>query len=255
MSTDKPMPAHHKEPRNKRVRLFVPDFPMPEGEVTLSKERSHYLATVMRLTVGDEIAIFGRSTGVWRARILDSNPKRTQLSVVGFLGDGSPDSDLWLLAAPLKRGRIDWVAEKACELGVRRFIPTLTDRTIVRSVALDRLEAHMIEAAEQCERASVPEVAQPIALSSLLASWDKERPLFFCDEEGGEPFLDVVSANPSPHGAILIGPEGGFTPQERTMIRSCPAALSVSLGPRILRADTAAVAAIALWQAQIGDKK
>jgi 16S rRNA (uracil1498-N3)-methyltransferase len=148
----------------------------------------------------------------------------------------------------LKRGRIDWVAEKACELGVARFVPVITRRTIVDKLNLDRLRAHMIEAAEQCGRTALPDMAEPLALIALLKDWPAGRTLIFADESGGEALATLCARAPAP-AAILIGPEGGFTPEERTAIRALPDALAASLGPRILRADTAAVAAVAIWQA------
>ena len=145
----------------------------------------------------------------------------------------------------LKRGRIDWVAEKACELGVARFVPVLTRRTIVDKLNLDRLRAHMVEAAEQCGRTALPDMADPITLPALLKAWPADRQLIFADETGGVPLTALALKAPA---AILIGPEGGFDPEERAAIAALPQAVAITLGPRILRADTAAVAAIALWQ-------
>jgi 16S rRNA (uracil1498-N3)-methyltransferase len=156
--------------------------------------------------------------------------------------------DLWLLFAPVKRGRIDWLVEKATELGVARLQPVLTRRTIVDRLNLDRLRAHAVEAAEQCERTALPALEEPRKLDAVLKSWPGDRPLYFADEAGGEPF-----APPPGPAAILIGPEGGFTVEERAAIRALPQARPVSLGPRILRADTAALAAVALWMAAAGD--
>jgi 16S rRNA (uracil1498-N3)-methyltransferase len=160
-------------------------------------------------------------------------------------------SDLWLCIAPIKRARIDWVAEKACELGVARLVPVTTRRTVIERLNPERLRAHMIEAAEQCGRTALPELAaEPVKLERLLADWPADRALIFADETGGLPLAQAIPSGPA---AILIGPEGGFTPEERAAIRACPRALGVSLGPRILRAETAALAAVAIWMAQAGD--
>jgi 16S rRNA (uracil1498-N3)-methyltransferase len=160
--------------------------------------------------------------------------------------------DLWLCAAPIKRGRIDWVAEKASELGVARLVPVATRRAVVDKLNYDRLRAHMVEAAEQCERTALPELADMVPLDALLRAWPADRALYFADEEGGTPILDAVRGRSGP-AAILIGPEGGFDPAEREAIRALPAAVPVSLGPRILRAETAALAAVAVWMASAGD--
>jgi 16S rRNA (uracil1498-N3)-methyltransferase len=156
--------------------------------------------------------------------------------------------DLWLLFAPVKRGRIDWLVEKATELGVKRLLPVVTRRTVVDRLNRERLRAHAVEAAEQCERTALPELVEPRKLDAVLKSWPEDRRLWFADEAGGEPFAPL----PGP-AAILIGPEGGFTDEERLAIRALPQARPVSLGPRILRADTAALAAIALWMGAAGD--
>ena len=169
----------------------------------------------------------------------------------GFVGQlPSAIRPFWLLAAPIKKGRIDWVAEKACELGVARWRPVITHRTIVDRLNLDRLRAHMIEAAEQCERTALPIVDEPVKLAAILRDWPADRALIFADEEGGVPMAQAVSPG---RAAILIGPEGGFTPEERAAIKAIPQAVGVSLGPRILRADTATAAAIALWMSAAGD--
>src|SRR3546814_9835368 len=172
------------------------------------------------------------------------------LRLITHLRERETVPDLWLLFAPVKRGRIDWIAEKATELGVARLVPVLTQRTIVDRVNMDRLRAHIIEAAEQCERTALSELAEPRKLDSLLADWPTERTLLFADEQGGTPLAKAAEAGP---GAILIGPEGGFTDEEGARIRALPQARPVSLGPRILRADTAALAAVSVWMAAAGD--
>jgi 16S rRNA (uracil1498-N3)-methyltransferase len=158
--------------------------------------------------------------------------------------------DLWLLFAPIKKGRIDWLIEKATELGIAKLQPVITRRTIVDRLNLDRLRAHAIEAAEQCDRTALPTLEEPVKLDALLRNWDPDRTLIFADENGGAPIAEVARKGPA---AILIGPEGGFTDEERESIGAMPGACPVGLGPRILRADTAAAAAIAVWMAAVGD--
>ncbi len=231
-------------------RLFVDQLLGPGASFALPAAQSHYVSGVMRLKVGDALRLFDDRTGEWVAQVTDTARKAVTVLIERQTETRETVPDLWLMAAPIKRGRIDWVAEKACELGVARLGFVLTRRTVVDRMNLDRLRAHMIEAAEQCGRTALPELAEPVALPKLLDSWPDGRALIFCDEEGGAPFLDSIKPGPA---AILIGPEGGFAPEERDRLRAHPSAIRVSLGPRILRADTAAVAAITLWQAVAGD--
>ena len=175
------------------------------------------------------------------------------LDVTEQLRAREPVPDLWLCAAPIKKGRIDWMAEKACELGVARLVPVLTRRTVVDRLNLDRLRAHMIEAAEQCGRTALPELAEPVKLAALLRDWPGDRTLFFADETGGAPALAAMRAQPGP-AAILIGPEGGFDDGgARRRSARCRQAVGIALGPRILRADTAAAAAVACGWRAAGD--
>lgn len=204
----------------------------------------------MRLGEGAEVKLFDDLTGEWLARIIQAERKRMTLTVVRKLREREAVPDLWLLFAPIKRGRIDWLVEKATELGVDRLVPVLTRRTIVDRLNADRLRAHVIEAAEQCERTALPTLDEPQKLDALLRRWPSGRALLFADEAGGEPLAEAAAPGPS---AILIGPEGGFTDEERTSIRAVGEVKPVSLGPRILRADTAAVAATSLWMAAAGD--
>lgn len=232
------------------TRLFV-DAPLADGvTLTIDGGQAHYLSSVMRLKVGDSIAIFDDVSGEWRAVIEQAAKRHVQLRIDGKLREREAVPDLWLLAAPIKKGRIDWVAEKACELGVARLLPVITQRTIVDKLNLDRLRAHMIEAAEQCERTALPILDEPAKLARLLKDWPADRMLMFADEEGGTPMATAIKPGPA---AILIGPEGGFTSEERAAIKAIPQAVGVSLGPRILRADTAMAAAVALWMGLAGD--
>jgi 16S rRNA (uracil1498-N3)-methyltransferase len=244
------MPATPAWPPASTPRLFV-DQPLgPGATLTLEDAPAHYLATVMRLATGDPVRLFDNRTGEWLATVAAASRKRVTLAVTERLRERERVPDLHLLFAPIKKGRIDWLVEKATELGVARLQPVITARTVVERVNLDRLRAHMVEAAEQCDRTALPTLAEPIALARLLADWDGARALLFADETGGTP---VGRAAPPGPAALLTGPEGGFTAEERAAVRAAPGAVPVSLGPRILRADTAALAAIATWMAVAGD--
>jgi 16S rRNA (uracil1498-N3)-methyltransferase len=230
-------------------RLYVAGALAAGVAVTLEGGQAHYLGSVMRRQPGDWVRLFNGRDGEWAAQVTDVAKRTLSLRLVRQTLPQEVPADLWLCAAPLKKGRIDWLAEKACELGVARLLLVTTQRTVVDKVNLDRLQAHMIEAAEQCGRTGVPDVVAPVPLNRLLREWPAGRALIFADENGGAPFATAKAPAPA---AILIGPEGGFTPAERAAIRDCPATVPVGLGPRILRADTAAVAAIAIWQAVQG---
>ena len=245
------MPATPAWPPQSTPRLFV-DQPLIPGPFKLDGPAAHYLVGVMRTADGDPVKLFDDRTGEWLAIARDVGRRALTLDVTEHLRPREPVPDVWLLAAPLKKGRVDWMAEKACELGVARLQPVLTRRTVVDRPNIERLRAHMIEAAEQCGRTAIPEVTEPVKLAALLGAWPAARTLFFADETGGEPALAAMRAQPGP-AAILIGPEGGFDAEERDAIRRVPGAVGLSLGPRILRADTAAAAAVALWMAAAGD--
>ncbi|TVV75808.1 16S rRNA (uracil(1498)-N(3))-methyltransferase [Sphingomonas solaris] len=233
-------------------RLFV-ETPLHEGAaIVLEGAQANYLGAVMRLKPGAPVRLFDDASGEWLAEVADAGKRRMTLAVTTRLSPRETVPDLWLLAAPIKKGRIDWLVEKACELGVARVLPVLTQRTVVDRLNLDRLRAHMIEAAEQCGRTALPALDEPRPLREALRDWPAERMLIHADEQGGAPLADVARPGPA---AILIGPEGGFTAEERTLIAAIPAARGVSLGPRILRADTAAAAAVAVWMAAAGDWK
>ncbi|OYY67718.1 16S rRNA (uracil(1498)-N(3))-methyltransferase [Sphingomonas sp. 28-63-12] len=245
------MPATPAWPPQSTPRLFVETLIAP-GSVRIEGPQAHYLMAVMRIKHGDPVKLFDGVSGEWLALAETISKRDLTLTVTEKLHERENVPDLWLCAAPLKKGRIDWLVEKACELGVDRIVPMLTRRTVVERLNLDRLRAHMIEAAEQCGRTAVPSLTEPIKLPALLRDWGDDRALFFADENGGLPALAAMKANPG-RAAILIGPEGGFDDDERDMIRAHPAAIGISLGPRILRADTAAAAAVSLWMAAVGD--
>ena len=231
-------------------RLHVEQLLFDGLSLSLDGPQAHYLGSVMRLGVGDQVKLFDDRTGEWLAEVTEAGRKRVGLTIATRLREREQVPDLWLLFAPIKRGRIDWLVEKATELGVARLVPVITRRTIVDRINSERLRAHAVEAAEQCERTALPELAEPAKLAALLRDWPAERILYFADEEGGEPLASLAGRGPA---AILIGPEGGFTEEERDAVRALPQARRVSLGPRILRADTAALAAISLWMASAGD--
>ncbi|MDQ2891556.1 MAG: 16S rRNA (uracil(1498)-N(3))-methyltransferase [Pseudomonadota bacterium] len=238
-------------PPQSTPRLFV-EQPLALGARRIDGPAAHYLGGVMRLKIGDPVKLFDDTTGEWLAVATEVGRRAVTLDVTEKLCEREPVPDLWLCAAPLKKGRVDWLAEKACELGVDRLVPVVTARTIVDRPKLDRLRAHMIEAAEQCARTALPTLAEAVKLAALLRDWPGERTLFFADEAGGEPAFAAMRARPGP-AAILIGPEGGFDDAERAAIRAHPQAVGIGLGPRILRADTAAAAAVSLWMAAAGD--
>lgn len=246
------MPATPAWPPESTPRLFVDTLLQDGQELRVESSQAHYLLSVMRIKPGGLVKLFDDRSGEWLAEAITVGKRDLTLRLTAHLRQRETAPDLWLCAAPIKKGRIDWVAEKACELGADRLIPVLTRRTIIDRVNTDRLRAHMIEAAEQCGRTALPQMADPVKLSALLRDWPEERALFFADEQGGAPALDAMRAKKGP-GAILIGPEGGFDADERDQIRALPQATAISLGPRILRAETAAAAAITLWMAAAGD--
>lgn len=236
------------------TRLFVEE-PLDAGQVVgLDHERSHYLRTVLRLERGAWIALFNGRDGEWLARIEGTGKGWCSLAVVERRRGQAPEPDLWLLFAPIKRTRIDFIAEKASELGCSVVWPVLTRRTDVARVNLDRLRANAVEAAEQSERLSVPELREPERLDRVLGAWPEERVLFVCAEAGpARPAAAEMARLRGRPAAVLAGPEGGFSQEELDVLRNLSFVVPVGLGPRILRADTAALAALACWQALAGD--
>jgi len=239
-----------------RVRLFVEHL-LTEGEaLNLDDGQSHYLTHVMRLKVGDAVAVFNGRDGEWVSKISDVSKRVCTLRLERQVLPQNRVPDLSLCFAPVKRARLDFLVQKATELGVSEIQPVMTRRTVVSRVKLDRLRANVIEAAEQSGRLSVPDIFAPKTLEALLADWSQDRVLYYCDEESAsesESAVNVLSARKSPKAAILIGPEGGFDPAERRVLRGCVFVIPLNLGPRIMRADTAAIAALSLWQATNGD--
>ncbi|WP_448502013.1 16S rRNA (uracil(1498)-N(3))-methyltransferase [Sphingomonas sp.] len=246
------MPATPAWPPRSTPRLYVA-IPLEAGRVLrLDGGQAHYLAGVMRFQPGDPVRLFDDTSGEWLGIAREVRRRDLTVEVTQKLAGRELVPDLWLCAAPIKKGRIDWVAEKACELGAARLVPVLTQRSVVDRLNLDRLRAHMIEAAEQCGRTALPALDAPAKLAALLCDWPADRALYFADETGGEPAFEAMRAGGA-KAAILIGPEGGFTDQEREAIRAVPSARAIALGPRILRAETAAAAALAVWMAAAGD--
>ncbi len=226
-------------------RLFVEARLEGGAEIALADSHAHYLATVLRLDRGAELRLLDDLTGEWAAAISDVGRRRVTVRVGAMIRGRETVPDLWLLTAPIRPERFEWIVEKATELGVRRIVPVLTARTNHARLKPERLRAHMVEAAEQCGRTALPELAEAVKLDALLKGWDPGRVLLFADEEGG---ADMATLKPKCPAAILIGPEGGFSAEERSAILSLTAAKRLGLGPRILRADTAVVAAIAQFQ-------
>jgi 16S rRNA (uracil1498-N3)-methyltransferase len=244
------MPAIPAWPPRSLPRLYVRTALAPGATVALDPAQANYLGNVLRLDVGSELHLFDGKSGEWLARIAETGKKRMTLTVGQRTREPENIPDVWLAFAPVKRAQTDWLVEKATELGAARLIPVITQRTIVDRVKIDRLESIAIEAAEQCGRTRLPELDEPLPLKHLLEHRDASRTLYFADETGGEWAPDAFTAGPC---MILTGPEGGFTDQERAAIRQAPNAVAVSLGPRILRAETAALAALATYMAVAGD--
>ncbi|MEM9144801.1 MAG: 16S rRNA (uracil(1498)-N(3))-methyltransferase [Pseudomonadota bacterium] len=237
-----------------KIRLFVNTVLGPDAAVALTREQAHYLFSVMRRSVGERILLFNGHDGEWLAEIEEAGKRGGRLLCRDQTQAQLEPPDLWLLFAPLKKARTDLVAEKAAEMGCRRLIPVFTRHTNSERVNRARLVAHAVEAAEQCGLVSVPEVADPTTLDAVLDRWPAERRLVFCDESGaGKPAATALAGVQSGPVAVLIGPEGGFAPEEAQKLRALAHTTSISLGPRILRADTAAVAALAVVQSSLGD--
>ncbi len=251
------MPAtHHPRvpawPPKSAPRLFVAETLAAGAIVRIEGNPAHYLARVMRVAPGDVVILCDDVTGEWAARVSDAGKRDVVLEVAELLREREAVPDLWLCPALLKKDRFDLILEKATELGSARIQPMLTRRCVADKLNVERARAITTEAAEQCARTALPELAEPVKLDALLAGWPEGRALFFADEEGGEPAAAAFAAHRGP-AAILTGPEGGFDDAERASIRAHPAARPISLGPRILRGETAALSALAVWMASAGD--
>ncbi|MEL7012754.1 MAG: 16S rRNA (uracil(1498)-N(3))-methyltransferase [Pseudomonadota bacterium] len=234
------------------VRLFVEHAPRQGQSVPLSRAQAHYLFGVMRLGRGDSLLVFDGRSGEWRADVAEVGKRGGSLKIVEQTRAQQIPPDLWLLFAPIKKARTDFIVEKATELGAAKILPVQTEFTNAERIRQDRLQAHAVEAAEQCGATYVPEVADLSRLDHVLNDWPQGRRLMFCDEALAGCSSALAGGLAGAWG-ILIGPEGGFSNAERSRLAALDFAHAVSLGPRILRADTAAVAAMTLWQQAYGD--
>jgi len=246
------MPATPAWPPKSAPRLFVADELRADAAVRIEGNAAHYLARVMRAAPGDIVILCDDRTGEWAARVSDVGKRDVMLEVVEHLRTREAVPDVWLCPALLKKDRFDLILEKATELGAASIQPIVTRRCVADKLNMDRARAITLEAAEQCARTALPQLAEPVKLGAMLADWPEDRALFFADENGGEPAAAAFAAHTGP-AAILIGPEGGFDDVERDAIRAHPAARAISLGPRILRGETAAIAALGVWMAGAGD--
>ncbi len=235
------------------VRLHLDEALAAGVVVDVGPARSHRLGAVLRMGPGDAVIVFNGRDGEFHTVVESAARRRYTLRLGDRLRRPEPESDIWLLFAPIKRGPIDFLVGKATELGAAAVWPVTTTRTTARRVGLGRLRCHAVEAAELCGRTSVPELRPPVPLDRALRGWPADRRLFWCDEGGGGRAAATAFSEAPARAALLVGPEGGFTEAERTRLRSHPAASAVDLGPRLMRAETAALAALACWQAAAGD--
>jgi 16S rRNA (uracil1498-N3)-methyltransferase len=243
------MPATPAWPPKSLPRLFVRERLGEGAKVELDAKQANYLGNVLRLGPAAELLVFDDLSGEWLARIAEAGKKRMTLAVERKTREPEIIPDVWLAFAPVKRAQTDWLVEKATELGAARLVPVITQRTIAETVRLERLESIAIEAAEQCGRTRVPQIAEPLALNRFVDALDPSRHFYFADENGGDALGETFREGPA---AILVGPEGGFTDEERAFVRSA-GAQAISLGPRILRAETAALASLSAYMALVGD--
>lgn len=234
-------------------RIHVEDSLAAAREIALPREQGHYLTNVLRLVPGDPLRAFNGQDGEWLCYIASASKKLVSLSCERKVSDVKLPPDIDYIFAPLKHARLDYVVQKATELGVRRLRPVITERTIAERVNLERMRANVIEAAEQCNLVFVPEVMEPVKLAKLLSEWESVRALIYCDEKAAiaNP-LESLRPLKAP-AAVLIGPEGGFSDKEKALLKPLPFVTAISLGPRIMRADTAAVAALTLVATVLGD--
>lgn len=241
------------KPRNRHgIRLYVPQPFGPGGHLTISQPQQHYLAQVMRCVSGDVICVFNGGDGEWQAGI-EIGRKEVSLCLLNQRAPQRSAPDAWLAFAPVKQ-RTDMIVEKAVELGAVRLLPVITQRSILRSVNREKMLAHAIEAAEQSQRHDVPEVEEAQPLDTLLGKWPAQRPLLFADESGsGDSLTNVLDGLTRGPFGVLTGPEGGFSPEERRMLAAASFVRPFSMGPRILRADTAVIAALVCMQSRLGD--
>jgi 16S rRNA (uracil1498-N3)-methyltransferase len=248
------MPGYVK---NSKIRLYINRHLKSGVEILLDKDESHYLLNVMRLGAGEEVALFNGVDGEWSATITQSSKKIACAIIHAELRPQSIEPDVWLVFAPIKKARIDFIAQKATELGASKLVPIMTKHTAMERVKLERLQANAKESAEQCGRLQVPEVMDVMKFDVLMASWPQDRLIMFCDEGlSGSSAIEVLKSQSndiSSKWAIFIGPEGGWSEDERQILKKQKGCVVVSLGPRVLRADTAAISALTLFQSILGD--
>ena len=236
-----------------KIRLYV-DVPLGQGQsLSLSRDQAHYLTGVMRQKSGVMVALFNGRDGEWLAELVEAGKRKAVLACVEQSKPQKIPPDVWLYFAPIKKSRTDFIVEKAAELGAARIYPVQTDFTNSERIRQDRLQAHAVEAAEQCGETYVPPVEALQKLDAVLSNWPEDRKLLFCDETLTGNATKCMEGKKGEKWAILIGPEGGFSDAEIARIRAMKVTRSISLGPRVLRADTAAVAALTLWQNTLGD--
>jgi 16S rRNA (uracil1498-N3)-methyltransferase len=243
----------HYDFRTPRIYLAVP---LTGGlEVPFDRAQANYLQNVLRLKHGDQVLLFNGRDGEWQASLAGSGKKALTATLVERVREQPPASELHFLFAPLKHARLDYLVQKAVEMGASRLQPVITRHTQVARVNLDRMRANVIEAAQQCGILNVPDVAEPLTFNSMMGQIEAARLLVFCDEDAEvkDPVAALAAAQAHPSIAVLVGPEGGFAEDERVALLKRPSVIRIALGPRILRADTAAVAALALVQSLLGD--
>jgi 16S rRNA (uracil1498-N3)-methyltransferase len=242
--------------KNAKIRLFVENTLKPGAIILCEQNQGHYLVNVMRIKMGDMVSIFNGREGEWIAEVIKIGKGKASITIREKIAEQINEPDLWYLFAPVKKARIDYMIEKATELGVSLIWPVITKRTNLDRLKMDKLCTNAVEAAEQCGRMTVPEIKNIILLEDLLAKWPEDRKILFCDEAGDAKSFKEIAKDYSQNNqkwAVLIGPEGGFTEEERHKIRGHKNTIPLTLGSRILRADTAAVAVLSLWQNFLGD--
>ena len=246
------MPATPAWPPKSAPRLFVTGPLALGASLIIDGPQAHYLSRVMRVAAGDAVVLCDNLTGEWAARVASADKREVVVQIETLLRPREEVPDFTLCAALLKKDRFDLVLEKACELGVRTIQPVLTRRCVADKLNLERARSILVEAAEQCARTALPELLAPVSLGALVKGWEAERALFFADENGGENAAQHFAAFLGP-AALLTGPEGGFDEAERMAIRALPSARAITLGPRVLRGETATIAGLALWMGVRGD--
>lgn len=239
-------------PPRSAPRLFVEQLLSEGACVSISGNQAHYLAKVMRVAPGDTVVLCDDQTGEWVANVEESGKRSVEMTVTGRLRTREQVPDFWLCPALLKKDRFDLVLEKATELGVRRIAPIVTRRCVADKLNADRAKSIVTEAAEQCARTALPELTEVTKVAELIKQWPADRTLFFADEMGGMGAAEAFSQGTGP-AALITGPEGGFDDAERKILLAHPNVKPITLGPRILRGETAALAAVSLWMGITGD--